>query len=124
MFIRFSTQSNCHDALKAHMQQTNKNQHGAIVEIDIRKYFNTIPHAALDEILKKKIIDKRFLTLIKSADKGSDNARQRCDSATISAVHKAGYAKLCINPLMRSKFLCKVILIISYLNKPLRFYFA
>ena len=48
------------------MQQTNKNQYGAIVEIDIRKYFNTIPHAALDEILKKKITDKRFLTLLKA----------------------------------------------------------
>lgn len=62
----FRPNLNCHDALKAHMQQTNKNQYGAIVEIDIRKYFNTIPHAALDEILKKKISDKRFLALLRA----------------------------------------------------------
>ncbi len=37
---------------------------GAVIEIDLEKYFNTIPHEELREILRKKITDKRFLRLI------------------------------------------------------------
>ncbi|GGG09301.1 MULTISPECIES: group II intron reverse transcriptase/maturase [Cysteiniphilum] len=54
----------CHDALKALNQATYKHPHGAIVEIDIRKYFNTIPHVVLMELLRKKISDRRFLRMI------------------------------------------------------------
>ena len=52
-----------HDALRALMKYSNENADGATVEIDLRKYFNSIPHAALMEILKQKITDKRFLKL-------------------------------------------------------------
>jgi RNA-directed DNA polymerase len=55
---------NCHDALKALNRHTYSFGDGAVVEIDIRKYFNTIPHAALHECLRKKISDQRFLKLI------------------------------------------------------------
>lgn len=55
---------NCHDALRALNQYNWRIWDGAIVEIDIRKYFNTIPHQALNECLQKKIADKRFLRLI------------------------------------------------------------
>ncbi|NTZ40944.1 group II intron reverse transcriptase/maturase [Enterobacter sp. JMULE2] len=55
---------NCHAALKALQQQTFRNWNGAIVEIDIRKYFNMIPHRELLELLRKKIADRRFLRLI------------------------------------------------------------
>lgn len=55
---------NCHDALRALNQYTWRNWDGAVVEIDIRKYFNSIPHQALNECLKKKISDKRFLGLV------------------------------------------------------------
>lgn len=55
---------NCHDALRALHQSTFRNWNGAIVEIDIRKYFNTIPHAALQKMLRAKISDRRFLRLI------------------------------------------------------------
>ena len=54
----------CHDALKALNQATYQNSNGAIVEIDIRKYFNTIPHSVLMKLLRKKISDNRFLRLI------------------------------------------------------------
>ena len=54
----------CHDALRALSQATYKYPHGAIVEIDIRKYFNTIPHQVLMKLLRKKISDSRFLRLI------------------------------------------------------------
>lgn len=56
---------NCHAALKALQQQTYRNWNGAVVEIDIRQYFNTIPHIELMNLLRKKISDRRFLRLIK-----------------------------------------------------------
>ena len=36
----------------------------ALVDIDLRKYFNTIPHAPLVQILRTKIKDERFLRLV------------------------------------------------------------
>ncbi|NHB98704.1 reverse transcriptase domain-containing protein [Photorhabdus stackebrandtii] len=60
----FRSGLNCHAALKALQQQTYSNWKGAVVEIDIRKYFNTIPHSELMELLRKKISDRRFLRLI------------------------------------------------------------
>ncbi|MEO8402662.1 MAG: reverse transcriptase domain-containing protein [Gammaproteobacteria bacterium] len=60
----FRPSQSCHDALRALNQVTFKNWSGSLIEIDIRKYFNTIPHSGLMEILRKKISDKRFLRLI------------------------------------------------------------
>jgi RNA-directed DNA polymerase len=60
----FRADKSCHEALRALNKATFKNWNGAIVEIDIRKYFNTIPHSGLMEILRNKISDKRFLRLI------------------------------------------------------------
>lgn len=56
--------TSCHDALRALNKATSNVKDGAIVEIDISKYFNTIPHKALLEFLQKKISDRRFLRLI------------------------------------------------------------
>lgn len=53
-------------ALQALQQQTFRNWNGAVVEIDIRKYFNRIPHGELMELLRKKISDRRFLRLIEA----------------------------------------------------------
>jgi group II intron reverse transcriptase/maturase len=55
----------CHDALRALSKASYKHHHGAIVEIDIRKYFNTIPHKVMLKLLRIKISDKRFLRLIR-----------------------------------------------------------
>ncbi len=55
---------NCHDALRALNKQAYLCWDGAAVEIDISKYFNSIPHIELKKILKKKISDDRFLRLI------------------------------------------------------------
>lgn len=57
---------NAHDALRALMASNNKYQNGRVVEIDLRKYFNTIPHRVLMEILQEKITDKRFLNLVET----------------------------------------------------------
>lgn len=55
---------NGHEALRALMKYSNQFTKGAILEIDLRKYFNTIPHDKLQGILEDKISDKRFLKLI------------------------------------------------------------
>lgn len=60
----FRSGQSCHDALKALSKSAFHNMRGAIVEIDIRKYFNTIPHEELMKILRNKISDQRFLRLI------------------------------------------------------------
>lgn len=53
-----------HQALRELMKYSNQNNDGATVEIDLRKYFNSIPHAILQELLKEKIADNQFLKLI------------------------------------------------------------
>ena len=49
--------ANGHEALCALMKYSNTNLNGATLEIDLRKYFNTIPHAHLQGILEEKISD-------------------------------------------------------------------
>ena len=55
---------NGHEALRALMKYSNRFPRGATLEIDLRKYFNTIPHDKLQGILEEKISDKRFLKLV------------------------------------------------------------
>jgi len=55
---------NGHEALRALMKYSNENPNGATLEIDLRKYFNSIPHDNLRNILREKIADRRFLKLV------------------------------------------------------------
>lgn len=55
---------NGHGTLRALMKYSNQNSNGVTIEIDLRKYFNSIPHANLQGILQEKISDKRFLKLV------------------------------------------------------------
>lgn len=55
---------NGHEALRALMRYSNQFSNGTTLEIDLRKYFNSIPHDKLQGILAEKISDKRFLKLI------------------------------------------------------------
>lgn len=64
--LGFRPKRDCHDALRMLSQITFDVQDGAVVEIDIRKFFNTIPHGPLFEFLEMKISDNRFLRLIKT----------------------------------------------------------
>jgi group II intron reverse transcriptase/maturase len=61
----FRPNRNCHDALRSLSKAAYAFTDGAIVEIDIRKCFNMIPHDHLMTFLEKKISDTRFLALIK-----------------------------------------------------------
>jgi RNA-directed DNA polymerase len=55
---------NPHQALQALTKYCYKNTNGGVVEIDLQKYFNSIPHTVVLDILRKKISDKRFLKLV------------------------------------------------------------
>lgn len=55
---------NGHEALRALMKYSNQNADGITIEIDLRKYFNSIPHVNLQSILREKISDKWFLKLV------------------------------------------------------------
>ena len=48
-------------ALKGHLKSGNN---GAVVDVDLRRAFDTIPHEHLEEMLRRKISDARFLHLL------------------------------------------------------------
>jgi len=54
----------CHEALKALSRAAYQVYDGAVVEVDVRKYFNSIPHPSLWDFLTQKIQDRRFLRLV------------------------------------------------------------
>jgi RNA-directed DNA polymerase len=54
----------CHLALAALGRHLGERSCGAVLEIDLQKYFDTIPHEPLEKMLRGKISDKRFLYLI------------------------------------------------------------
>lgn len=60
----FRPKRSCHDALRDMIQATYEFHDGAVVEIDLRSYFNSIPHGPLGEMLRRKISDPRFLRLL------------------------------------------------------------
>ena len=53
-----------HGALRSLREHSNKNPDGITVEIDLRRYFDSIPHEMMRDILAQKITDKRFLKLV------------------------------------------------------------
>lgn len=55
---------NAHQALASLDRRLLKESCRMAVDIDLKKYFNTIPHKPLGRILQKKVRDKRFLYLI------------------------------------------------------------
>lgn len=60
----FRPNRSCHTALVNLHKNLMRVDCEAVLEIDLRKYFNTIPHEPLVEMLKAKITDQRFLHLI------------------------------------------------------------
>ncbi len=60
----FRPNKSAHEALRELNRLTYNFTKGAIVEIDISKCFNTIPHKELKLMLTKRIADRKFLRLI------------------------------------------------------------
>jgi RNA-directed DNA polymerase len=55
---------NAHQALADLDKRLLKERCQAVVDIDLRKYFNTIPHKPLGKLLQMKVKDRRFLQLL------------------------------------------------------------
>ncbi|HYX31581.1 MAG TPA: reverse transcriptase domain-containing protein [Oligoflexus sp.] len=55
---------NTHDALKALNQAMFITRRGAVFEIDLSKFFNTVPHEQLLGLIRRRISDPRLLALI------------------------------------------------------------
>ena len=60
----FRPRRGCYTALAALGGHLGKWECGAVLEIDLQKYFNSIPHGPLEKMLRAKISDERFLHLI------------------------------------------------------------
>ena len=60
----FRPNKNAHEALKELRSLSYRFGKGAVVEIDISKYFNTIPHQELRNFMTKKIADRKLLRLL------------------------------------------------------------
>lgn len=60
----FRPKRGCDSALKALDRHFYSKKFGAVLEIDLKKYFNTIPHEPLIKMLRHRISDERFLHLI------------------------------------------------------------
>ena len=55
----------CHDALRR-VDELLKSGHQQVVDIDIKGYFDSIPHKGLMELVKGRIADRRVLDLIEA----------------------------------------------------------
>lgn len=60
----FRPSRGCNTALVALNTSLMKPECGAVLEIDLKQYFNSIPHQPLEKMLRLKIKDERFLHLI------------------------------------------------------------
>lgn len=61
----FRPKRSCHTALRALSGNLYQLFSGAVVEVDLKKCFDTIPHEKLFDTLQKRVKDKRFLTLLR-----------------------------------------------------------
>lgn len=60
----FRPGSNPHKALVALNGNLMSPENGAVLDVDLRRAFDTIPHSHLEEMLRRKISDTRFLNLV------------------------------------------------------------
>ena len=81
----FRAKKSAHDALKAVNKISYQVKNGAVVEVDLKSYFNTIPHEPLMAWLGQKISDKRFLFLIEVMLKAPTMWERKCQENTAGA---------------------------------------
>jgi group II intron reverse transcriptase/maturase len=93
-----------HDALRALMRYSNQSKDGMTLEIDVRKYFNSIPHAKLQEILREKIADKKFLKLVEKLIRAPIMVNGRAELNKIGCPQGS-----IISPILSNIYLHKVI---------------
>ncbi len=54
----------CHDAIRALHNYLYKEQVDTVIDVDLAKFFDTIDHSILENILRLKIKDERFIRYI------------------------------------------------------------
>lgn len=79
-------------------------QNGAVAEVDLQKYFNSIPHEKLFDFLRKKITDQRFLRLIGVLLKSPILQGGKAISNTIGCPQGS-----CVSPTLANIYLHEVI---------------
>ena len=60
----FRPNRGCHDAIKALQNYLHKNEVETVIDVDIKGYFDSIDHKLLEEFLRKKIKDLKFMRYI------------------------------------------------------------
>jgi group II intron reverse transcriptase/maturase len=60
----FRPNRGCHDAIKALSEYLYKNEIQTVIDVDIKGFFDNINHKLLEELLRKKIKDERFMRYI------------------------------------------------------------
>ena len=79
LFIRtsygFRPRKSAHDALQAAYQSLKDNKRPFVVEIDLKSYFDTVPHNLLMKLLSVRITDKRFFEFDRQIPKSRNYAR-------------------------------------------------
>jgi group II intron reverse transcriptase/maturase len=60
----FRPERSCHTAIEALMNHLYENGIQTIIDIDLKNFFGTIEHCLLEEILKEKIKDPKFMRYI------------------------------------------------------------
>lgn len=60
----FRPKRSCHDAVKSLHQYLYRHQVSTVIDIDLKGYFDTINHNLLEEMLRMKIKDERFMRYI------------------------------------------------------------
>lgn len=60
----FRSNIGCHDAIKALSKYLFENEIKIVIDVDIKGFFDNIDHKLLEELLRKKVKDKRFMRYI------------------------------------------------------------
>ena len=62
--LGFRPRRGCHTAIKKAYHLLKEGKRPAVIDVDIEKFFNSMNHGRLMGLLRKKIADRRFLSLV------------------------------------------------------------
>ena len=105
IFLNFSygfrPKRSCHDAIKDLMDHLYNEEVETIIDVDLANFFGTIDHKILEDMLRMKIKDTKFLRYIKRMFKAGMLAEREMvvsdegvpQGSLCKALHKLPYAK-------------------------------